>query len=124
MNISAVIAIDPKGNIVMQIASGPAGTTTPAPPNLTISFVGGDTNAEHVSNLEGPGSSLGMGDPLPPIYGVPFGFATDEIYGLDEDGNVLWKGTSLVTSVGTPKLEAHGSYTRTKTVLYLYREKS
>lgn len=120
-NGSMVLAFNPKGNIALQIANGTAGTTTPSTVDISFSYIGVETNAEDIKDLEGSGQSVGGGLPLPPIKGVPLGLSLDKVHGLDTEGNVIWTGTGIATTVGTTKPEGHLSFSQTGTMFYFHR---
>ena len=105
---TAMVSADSKGNMAFQWQPMGGGITTNASPSASITATTSVTFAPDVTDLEGPGKSIG-GSLFTPYYGLGGGLDFNIAEGKDRN----YYGITTSAGVGTPSGEFHANWGET-----------
>ena len=105
---TAMVSADSKGNVAFQWQPMGGGITTNASPSASITATTSVTFAPDVTDLEGPGKSIG-GSLFTPYYGLGGGLDFNIAEGKDRN----YYGITTSAGVGTPSGEFHANWGET-----------
>lgn len=105
---TAMVSADSNGNVAFQWQPMGGGITTNASPSASITATTSVTFAPDVTDLEGPGKSIG-GSLFTPYYGLGGGLDFNIAEGKDRN----YYGITTSAGVGTPSGEFHANWGET-----------